>query len=215
MSVNFIRAALVEYTPALPPLALVFDFNPQTLSRTRSVTLRADRPPGQRGYDFTSPADSGRVAQGVAVQPETFTIDVLLDASDGLDAGDSVAQSFGVEPALDVLRSMVEPKTQGPAGLQLLASLGAGSGHAFQQAEAPSVLLFTWGTHVLPVFLTSVKVDERAHLPSLAPYRANVSLTMQVIEGRNPFYLAEQLRQTAGSALGAGQAIGAAVGGLL
>jgi hypothetical protein len=212
---SFVRAALVEYTLSLPPLALVFDFNPQTLSRTRAITMRSDRAPGQRGYDFTSPADAGRIAQGVTVQPETFTVDVLLDASDALATGDPVAEQYGVEPQLDTLRSMVEPKAQGPAGLQLLSSLGAGVGHAFRQAEAPSVLLFTWGTHVLPVFLTTVRVDERAHLPSLVPYRANVTLTMQVIEGRNPFYAAEQLRQVAGSALGTAQTIGAAAGGLL
>jgi hypothetical protein len=211
---NFVRAALVEYTLSLPPLALVFDFNPQTLSRTRAVTLRGDRPPGHRGYDFVSPADAGRIAQGVTVQPETFTIDVLIDATDALNEGDPVAQQFGIEPQLDTLRAMVEPKTQGPGGVQLLASLGATPMRAFQQAEAPSVLLFSWGTHILPVFLTSVKVDERAHLPSLVPYRANVSLTMQVIEGDNPFYQAEQLRQTAGAALGTGQAVGTIVGSL-
>lgn len=211
---NFMRASLVEYTLSIPPLALVFDFNPQTLSRTRSITLRSDRPPGQRGYDFVSPADAGRVAQGVTVQPETFTIDALLDATDALAMADPLAQQFGVEPQLDTLRTMVEPKTQGPAGLQLLASIGATPARAFQQAEAPSVLLFTWGTHVLPVFLTSVKVDERAHLPSLVPYRANVSLTMQVIEGRNPFYTAEQLRQAAGSAVGTSQSVASTLGGL-
>jgi hypothetical protein len=212
---NYVRASLVEYSLSVPPLALVFDVNPETISRTRQVTMRTDRAPGQRGYDFSSPADAARIAQAVTVQPETFTIAVLLDASDGLADEDPIAQQFGVEPQLDTLRSMVEPKTQGPAGMQLLASLGATAGHAFQQAEAPSVLLFTWGTHVLPVFLTTVKVDERAHLPSLVPYRANVSLTMEVIEGRNPFYMAEQLRQLAGSALSTGQTIGAAAGALL
>jgi hypothetical protein len=211
---SLMRAGLVEYTLSLPPLALVFDFNPQTLSRTRAVTLRSDRPPGVRGYDFVSPADAGRIAQGVTVQPEAFSIDALLDVTDQLNNDDPIANEFGVEPQLDTLRSMVEPKTQGPGGLQLLASLGASTAHAFQQAQAPSVLLFVWGTHVLPVFLTSVRVDERAHLPSLVPYRANVNLAMQVIEGNNPFYMAEQLRQTVGAALGAGQAIGSVLGSL-
>jgi hypothetical protein len=214
MPTNYMRAALVEYTLSLPPLALVFDINPQTLSRTRAVTLRSDRPPGVRGYDFVTPADAGRIAQGVTVQPESFSIDALFDATDALDNDDDIAKQFGVEPQLDTLRSMVEPKTQGPGGLQLLASLGAATSHAFQQAQAPSVLLFVWGTHVLPVFLTAIRVDERAHLPSLVPYRANVNLAMTVVEGQNPFYAAEILRQTAGAAIGATQAIGSVLGSL-
>ena len=71
-----------------------------------------------------------------------------------------------------------------------------------------------WGTHVLPVFLTAIRVDERAHLPSLVPYRANVNLAMTVVEGDNPFYMAEELRQTAGAALGAVQAVGSVLGSL-
>ena len=212
---NVTRGALVEYAPTLPPLAFVFDFNPQTITRTRTLTLRNDTAPGHRGYDFGSPVEAPRAAQGVTVAPETFTIELLVDATEALMLGDPLAQAFGIEPQLDTLRQMAEPKTPGPDGVRLLASLGAGGGRAFRRAQSASVLLFVWGTHVLPVFLTTVKVDERAHLPSLRPYRANVSLTMRVIEGRNPFYRAEQLRQAAGSGLGSLQSIGGALGGLL
>ncbi|MFC6671261.1 hypothetical protein [Marinobacterium aestuariivivens] len=63
------------------------------------------------------------------------------------------------------------------------------------------MLLLIWGTHILPVFLTSVQVEETAHLPTLQPYRANVTLSFQVIEGDNPFYKVEQIRQAVGAAL--------------
>ncbi|MDQ6965566.1 MAG: hypothetical protein Q9M23_01430, partial [Mariprofundaceae bacterium] len=112
-----------------------------------------------------------------------------------------------VAPELDTLRSMVEPKTQGPLGLQILSSLGQAEGRAFQRNEHPSVLLLVWGTHVLPVFLTSVKVDEQAHLPSLEPYRAEATLSLQIIEGNNPFYEVEKIRQVVSSALNTGQTI--------
>ena len=84
---------------------------------------------------------------------------------------------------------------------------------AFQRQEHASVLLFIWGPHVLPVFLTSVKVDEKAHLASLVPYQAIVSLTMQVIEGSNPFYTAEKLRQSVSTALNVAQLTGVPLGG--
>lgn len=205
--------ALVEYSLAVPPLVLAFEINPQKVSRTRTVTVRSDSLPGARGRAFTSPADVPLVAQGASVQAETFTVVVLFDATDRMSRDDSSASTLGVEPELDTLRSMLEPKTQGPAGLKVLASLGVGGQRAFQRAKAASVQLFVWGTHVLPVFLTSVRVEELAHLPSLHPYRAEATLTMEVIEGANPFYLAEQLRQTAGAALNLGTTASSAIGG--
>lgn len=192
---RFLRGMLVEYTVAIPPLSLVFDFNPQTLSRTRTVTLPSAGGAGG-GYDFTSPLETPRAALGVTMQPESFSIDVLFDAT-----GRGAGAHLGVEPELDVLRTLIEPKTQGPTGVRTLASLGAAPAHAFQRDETVSVLLFLWGTHVLPVFLTSVRVEELQHLPSLRPVRAKATLTMQAIEGANPFYLAEKLRQAAGAGL--------------
>lgn len=208
-----LAGALVEYSLAVPPLVLAFEVNPQKLSRTRTVTLHSESLPGSRGRAFASPADVPVVAQGASVQAETFTVVVLFDATERMDHGDLVAATLGVEPELDTLRSMLEPKTQGPAGMKLLASLGVGGQRAFQRASAASVQLFVWGTHVLPVFLTSVRVEELAHLSSLHPYRAEATLTMEVIEGANPFYLAEQLRQAAGAAVHLGAAASSVIGG--
>jgi hypothetical protein len=209
-----VRAALIEYAISVPPLAVAFDLNPTRLSRSRSVQLSAERPPGSRGYDFTTPADVAQVAQGVSVQPEQFTIEVLFDATDRMSDRDPVALAAGIEPELDVLRTMLEPRTQGPGGLRLLARLSATNARAFQRDQSASVLLFVWGSHVLPVFLTNVRVDETAHLPTLVPYRADVSLTMQVIEGRNPFWRAEQVRRALGAALHTPRTVDAMLGSL-
>jgi len=206
---NTTKGLLVEYALSIPPLVLVFEFNPKTLSRTRTIKFKAGNAPGtQGGYDFTLPTETPRVAQGVTVQPESFSIEILLDATDRMNEGDSVATQFGVQPELDTLRTMVEPKSQGPAGLQTLASLGLGGERAFQRNETASVILFVWGSHILPVFLTSVGITEEAHLPSLIPYRARATLTMQIIEGNNPFYQVEKVRQVLGAALNLGSTIG-------
>lgn len=72
MSVALIRGFLIEYGISLPPLVFQFTFNPTTLSRTRSISLSQGGAPGtNRGYDFTTPAETPRVAQGVELQPET------------------------------------------------------------------------------------------------------------------------------------------------
>jgi len=206
---NTTKGMLVEYSLSVPPAVLVFEFNPKSLSRTRTIKLTAGRAPGTRGgYDFTLPTETPRVAQGVSVQPESFSLEILLDATDRMNEGDAVATEFGVEPELDTLYTMVEPKSQGPAGLQTLASLGLGGRRAFQHNETASVLLFVWGSHILPVFLTSVRITEEAHLPSLVPYRARATLTLQIIEGNNPFYKVEKLQQVMGAALNLGSTVG-------
>lgn len=206
------KGLLVEYSLMVPPLVLVFEFNPENVSRTRSITVNTGSTPATRGgYDFALPTETPRVAQGVTVQPEKFDITILLDATDRMNEGDAIASAFGVEPEISTLRSMVEPKAQGPLGVQSLSSLGLGGERAFQRDEHASILLFVWGTHVLPVFLTSAKIEEDAHLPSLVPYRAKATLSMQVIEGKNPFYEVETIRQIATAALNTGQSVTAGI----
>jgi len=209
---NTVKGMLIEYALSIPPLVLVFEFNPQSLTRTRTITLRTGSAPGTRGgYDFTLPTETARVAQGVNVQPESFSMDILLDATDRMNDGDPMATQFGIEPELDTLRTMVEPKAQGPGGFQTLASLDLGGQRAFQRSESASVLLLVWGTHILPVFLTSIRVTEEAHFPSLVPYRARANLTMQIIEGNNPFYKVEKVRQVVSAALNTGNTV---IGGI-
>lgn len=207
---NTSKAILLEYAQSFPPLVLTFDFNPQSLTRTRTINLPGGSSSSTRGgYDFTLPTDTPRVAQGVQVEPESFTLDVLFDATDRMNDGDAIASEMGIEPELDTLRSMIEPKSQGPGGMQMLSSLGLGGSRAFQRDETASVLLLVWGDHILPVFLSSIRVEETAHLPNLKPYRANVNMRFQVIEGGNPFYKVEKIRQLAGAGLNVGASVSA------
>jgi hypothetical protein len=196
------KGVLFEYGLTIPPLALVFGFNPQEISRTRTVTVKTGNAPGSRGgYDFLSPLETARVAQGVEMQAESFSVTILLDATDRMAEGDRVVAEFGVQPQIDTLRAMAEPKTQGPGGVKVLSSLGLTGARAFERQEVASVLVFAWGLQLLPVFLTSVTQKETLHLPNLMPYRAEMGLTMQVIESANPFFLADKVRQTLGTAL--------------
>jgi hypothetical protein len=210
------RGILVEYALALPPLVLVFELNPEQISRNRTVRVQTGRAPGTRsGWDFASPTETARASAGVAAEPESLSVTILLDGTDRMNDGELVASQFGIQPELDTLRQMVEPKTQLPGGLQILASLGDGGGRAFQRDTVPSVLIFAYGLHVLPVFLTGIEITEQAYLPSFVPYRAEARLTMQVIESRNPFYMAETLRQTVGAGLNTTRTAVGLVGGLL
>lgn len=210
------RGIIVEYALSIPPLVLSFEFNPQTISRSRKITVeRGDLPGNRGGYGFVSPLETVRAAQGVTMDPEQLSITILLDATDRMNTGDPVATAFGVQPEIDTLRTMVEPKVQGPGGLQMLSSLGASSDRAFSHREHPSVLVFVWGFSALPVFLIDVTVDEKAHLPSLMPYRAEAKLTMQVIESSNIFYDLEKMRQILGASVHLASEVSGALEGIL
>ena len=204
------RGMLIEYGVSVPPLMLIFKFNPQQISRSRTVTTKTGDAPGSRGgYDFATPLETPRAAQGVELQAETFSIDILLDATDQMNDGNPVAEKLGVQPQIDTLRSMLEPKVQGPSGAKTLASLATGTERAFERSETASVLIFSWGVQNIAVFLTGVSQREVLHLPNLVPYRAELQLSMQVIESNNPFFIADKIRQTAMTALNVTSGFGA------
>lgn len=192
------RGALIEYTNAPSPLKLYFDFNPTSITRNRSITIQTGGAPGTiGGYDFENESHVPRVSQGVTAKPETLTAKILLDATDRMNSGDQVASEQGIQPEIDILRTLVEPKSQTPEGSQTLAALGEGEARAFSRQQFASVLLFKWGNIELPVFMTQAQVDVKEYLPNLFPYRAEATLTLQVIESKNPFYPVELQRQTA------------------
>ncbi|MHC4308368.1 MAG: CIS tube protein [Planctomycetota bacterium] len=189
-----VRGLLREFTSADNPLELHFEFNPSTITRTRSVDIKFGE--GQAttgGRDFHSPSEVPRVTQGATVKAESFTVKILLDATDRMNAGDKDAQTKGVQPELDILYYMIEPKLQAPGGATTLAALGEG-GSICQSHPYPSVLEFHWGDQVLPVLMTQLQFDVKAYLPSLLPYRAEATLTLQIIQSDNDFYNNEMKR---------------------
>jgi hypothetical protein len=198
--VNVQKGVLREYTQAQAPLRLEFEFNPTTISRTRSITLQTGGSQGtQGGYDFENESQVARAAQGVSVNAESFTVKILLDATDRMNAGEEQAASEGIQPELDVIRSMLEPKLQTPEGSRTLSALGEGDSRAFSRQQFASVLIFEWGVQSLPVFMTQAQIDVKAFLPTLRPYRAEATLTLQIIESNNPFYTEELKRQFRGA----------------
>lgn len=188
------RGFLIEYTNADNPLELHFEFNPSTITRTRSVEVEFGK--GQAttgGRDFHKKKEVPRVTQSVTVKAESFTVKILLDATDRMNADDKDAQKKGVQPELDILYSMIEPKLQAPNGAYTLAALGEG-GSASQSQPYSSVLEFHWGKQILPVLMTQLQFEVKAFLPSLVPYRAEATLTLQIIQSDNDFYNNEMKR---------------------
>jgi hypothetical protein len=194
--IKTMKGMLVEYALSLPPLLLEFEFNPESLTRTRTASFDSSALPI---IDFTTPGEANRIGQAASPVAESISFDILLDATDKLSDTShpmhAIALASGVEPEIATLRSMLEPKVNGPGPFQVMSSLTGAGAHAHERDEHLSVLLFVWGTHILPVFITSLNIEEQAHLPLLKPYRAKASITLQVLESKNPFYQAEQVQR--------------------
>lgn len=77
---------------------------------------------------------------------ESLSLKILLDATDRMNAGDEIASEQGVQPEIDIIRSMLEPKIQTPDGARTLAAIGQGDERAFSRHVYASVLLFNWGS---------------------------------------------------------------------
>jgi hypothetical protein len=193
-----LRGAFIEYGLTLPPAIVVFQFNPLQLTRNRALTFSVPTPatsgsPAQslrafhRRYDDLSEL---RDAQQVAVGEQTIGFELRLDATDQLEAGDTITEQFGIMPRLATLEAMVYPKDESLLGQALGALLGSSGGFSFTRSANPPLILFIWGrTRVLPVNINSMNVTETEFSAALNPVRASVAVSLTVIEGKSPFYL--------------------------
>jgi hypothetical protein len=208
---KILRGAFVEFGISLPPLIVVFQFNPATISRSRSAWV--DNP---SSYESTEPAQnidflktvvdtSGksliqfRNNQTIRVQQETINFDIRLDATDKLNDGDTITEQFGIAPKLSTLELMMLPKGQSLLGGAVAALLG-GKAKSFMfqdDGRQPPIILFVWGRKkILPVTITNMNIREEEFSTDLNPTRATVSVSLEVIEGPNlPFLYTKALRE--------------------
>jgi hypothetical protein len=192
---KILRGAFLEYGFSIPPLFVVFQFNPVQLTRNRSLTFQA---PSSRGgssslREFHARYDDLaelRDAQQVTVQEETIGFEIRLDATDKLDEGDSIAEQFGIAPQLATLELMVEAKDESLLGQAIGALLGSPGGFSFTKKPNPPLILFIWGhKRVLPVNINSLNITETIFSADLNPIRATATVSLTVIEGKSIPYM--------------------------
>lgn len=156
--------ALVAVDPLFPvPTVVVFQYNPHTL--TRQLEARG--------------ADGGPAATSYTGAPiETITVEIELDAADGLEKSDPQTSALGIHPQLAALEKLVYPPVSRIIANTALAALGS------IEIMPPSgpLILFIWGPkRVLPVSIKQFSIVEEAYDPMLNPIRARVSLGLRVL----------------------------------
>lgn len=205
---KILRGAFVEFGISLPPLIVVFQFNPATISRSRSArpnTPNTMQSQANQNTDLIQqltassfgsllPTSNRDLRNGttIVVDQEKLSFDVRLDATDKLNDGDTITEQFGISPQLSTLELMMLPKDSSILGGAVSALLGAKpSDYAFFDTDRdPPIILFVWGRKkVLPVNITSMQIREEEFTTDLNPTRAVVSVSLEVIEGPNLPYI--------------------------
>lgn len=213
---KILKSAFVEFGVSLPPLILVFQFNPLTVTRSRTAkpvtpsTQRSSR--STQGAGLVSGLAAGeasslvkfRNGQTISVQPETISFDIRLDASDKLNEGHTITEQFGISPQLATLEAMMLPKGQNALEGAVSELLGASASRflCIESMQDPPIILWVWGRkRILPVNIVSMQIKEELFSADLNPTRAVVTVQLEVIEGPNAPYLYSKTAQEAMSVL--------------
>lgn len=166
-SPRILKGALVAYAfPDLVPSLVVFQYNPETL--TRSLTPRT--------------AEGGRDGQRADGPPqETITLTMEIDAADQLEAAQPLAVGAGLHPTLAALEGLLHPPMPLVVANQALALAGG----AFIAGEPVPIALLVWGpSRVLPVRVDSIAITEQAFDVNLNPILAKADVSLQVLTYR-------------------------------
>ena len=111
---------------------------------------------------------------------ETISFDAEIDATDELEfpAQNPSAGSFGIQPQLALLESLVHPTA---AQLQAVDSQASSGTLEIAPMLAPLVL-FVWSKNrIVPVKVSDFSITEEAFDPALNPIRAKVSVSLRVL----------------------------------
>lgn len=190
------KGTLVEYNTGEDAIVLPFQYNPENLTRTRGTDVTINAVPGTAStFAFANPEQTPRIMQAAKLQEETLSVELIFAAGDYADREGFNIGATGIQPVLDSLRLLVEPRSQKKGAMRMMTELGLAGARAFDRDLTPSVVLFIWGAEILPVVLKTVSYTVDEFLPSLAPIKCTAQLSMQVIEVHNPFIFADRLRQ--------------------
>lgn len=158
------RGAIVAVTSHGPPRVVVFQFNPDEVSRTVAAAETGDG------------KDAGR--SGFGAPRESVSMTVELDAADPFDGLGLRPLEVGVLPELSALELLLHPGIADVLAATVLAKLGTVS---LKPAERPTAIL-VWGAHrVVPVRISELTITEQAFTPALVPARATVALKAEVL----------------------------------
>ena len=151
-----------------------FQYNPETMTRDLTSSSSSTETGGRAGKEATDePYDPD----------ESFGLTLELDAIDDLEDADNhpEAVQFGLAPRLAAIESLLYPQEINQFGDSQPSGIESAD---IVQRGSVSIVLFEWGPgRIVPVRVTSFKVEEQLFSPTLYPMQAKVTVALQVITG--------------------------------
>jgi hypothetical protein len=197
-SPKLLKGALIEFSERFIgpiPNVIVFQYNPEMMTRTLEVWSQGGG--GAAGGESAAANDTSHTAQPFD-PPETFTLELELDAADALEKPESHPVAFisGVADRIAAMEMLLYPQGDSLLGGLMGSISGAlggastsmGGGGTVQPASRGTVpvVLFVWGPgRIVPVRLTTFSVEEQAYSPLLYPIRAKVSIGLKILTPRD------------------------------
>jgi hypothetical protein len=152
------------------PNVVVFQFNPDRVTRTPSLAQKPSPPDGSGKRPATQQPDN---------PAESISFTLRLDANDQLAQASPVAATSGILPTLSALELLMVPKSG--LSIDLFSLSGDSKPYKLPPLTLPSILFF-WGPwRILPVSLVSLSITETEYDPLLNPVRAEVSVSLEVL----------------------------------
>ncbi len=177
---KLLKGALIRFSAAtlIPvPNIIVFQYNPELLSRTLSP------------WYMPEPTTEDSKAENALAQPfdpkETFSLKLELDATDALEEPEKhpVALVSGVADRISAIEMLLYPTLEKGSLKKAIKSVAAGGGLDVVPRPTIPVVLFFWGPgRIVPVRITSFSVDEKAFSPTLYPIHAEATLGLKVLD---------------------------------
>jgi hypothetical protein len=154
------------------PNIVIFQFNPERVSRTPSLAQPPDIPFG---------AGFVNARQQASGPTESYSFTLNLDASDQLAAVNTIALTTGILPALSALEMLMIPFNSLNPDLAALANPNSCDTWINPPLELPTVLFF-WGPYrIWPVTVNNLSITETEYDQLLNPIRAEVQVSLQVL----------------------------------
>lgn len=184
---RFLKGALVEAptgkSGGFQPI--YFQFNPETVERTKSGTWTSAQSQRQKVDDAATEKEfknlkSKKVKAGFVPSPEKINLTLRLDSTEKLfrsPAGAQVDVSQGILPELSALESLMKKETT------QVAVQGSKNAPTLVRTKEIPLVLFLWGGYrVIPVTILSMTITEQQFDYLLNPIRAEIKVQLQVLE---------------------------------
>jgi hypothetical protein len=171
----------------IPPLVFTFQFNPDSVSDNKAVKY------ADRDNELCGNAP-GKVYTGGGDRTISFTFQ-LHGLEQGTNVLNPTAFDNGISTELAKLRSFLYPKED--------AWVVFGGGGEGKRLSAPPTCFFGFGSKVLECVVTEMDIQETQFNSLLAPVRAEVTVTLTVVEeDGNALYELDRHHRNLQAALG-------------